>query len=93
MGYRIEYDRGNGKYEIRRERLGTFWFAVGTVAVVLILCGALGQGRGAFVRSLVIPGEDTVTVQAFQNMTDDLRSGANLGEALESFCRFVIHGS
>lgn len=43
-------------------------------------------------RSFLIPGEDAVTVQAFQNMTDDLRSGATLGDAVEAFCRFVIHG-
>ena len=90
MGYRIEYDGQAGKYEVREEGklLTKILLCVGTLAAVL--CFSPENARD--LRSFLIPGEDTVTIQAFHNMTLDLRSGASFGQALEAFCRFVIHG-
>ena len=90
MGYRIDYDGRAGKYEVKPE---------GRVLPKIFLCGIIlaatlclwPQGAKEL-RSFLIPGEDAVTVQAFQNMTDDFRGGATVGEAVEAFCRYVIHG-
>lgn len=91
MGYRIVYDGQAKKYEVHSER---------NVFSVFVFIGAALLATALFfwpqglemLRSGLIPGEDAVTVQAFHNMTDDLRSGATVGEAVEVFCRFVIHG-
>ncbi len=93
MGYRIEYNRGNGKYEVREDHpwrfLTILLIAFGFFMLLVMVFWPKG---GAELRSMLIPGDDAVTVRAIQNMTDDLRSGASLQVALEAFCRFVIHG-
>ena len=90
MGYRIEYDGRAGKYEVKPEGKGLpKIFLCGIIRVASLCLWPQGAQK---LRSFLIPGEDAVTVQAFQNMTDDLRSGATVGEAVEAFCRYVIHG-
>ena len=90
MGYRIEYDGRAGKYEVKPEGKGLP--KVLLCGVILIAALMLWPQGTKMLRSFLIPGEDAVTVQAFQNMTNDLRSGATVGEAVEAFCRYVIHG-
>lgn len=94
MGYRIEYDGRIGKYEVRKEQATHFPFLItGALAAFLVftyLFWSEGQDR---LRSFLIPGEDAVTVQAFYNMTSDLRSGSSVSEAVYTFCRCVIHGA
>ncbi len=91
MSYRIEYDNGAGKYEIRREqRVLPMILWVSMAGFLLTMC--FWPEAAAQVRSFLIPGEDAVTIQAFSAMTDDLRSGAELRDAVEGFCRLVIHG-
>lgn len=91
MGYRIEYDNWGKKYEVRREKhILPGILALSGAAILLTLCFLPETAAG--LRACLIPGEDRVTVQAFSSMADDLRSGAGLREALESFCRQVIHG-
>lgn len=93
MGYRIEYDRGNRVYEVRRERPCRFPLLLAACFGLFLLGSAYFWPEGAgMLRSALIPGEDAVTVQAFQTMTDDLRSGATITDAVEAFCRYVIHG-
>lgn len=89
MSYRIEYDGREGKYEIRKKRTGLL---IPVTLVVLLGVFSLPAETMSALSDWLIPGTDAVTVQAFQSMTDDLRSGADLSEALEGFCRFVIHG-
>ena len=93
MGYRIEYDRGSGKYEVSDVNPWRFpLMLAGAFGLFLIFAFHSWPEGGEVLRSVLIPGEDAVTVQAFQNMTDDLRSGAAISDAVEAFCRFVIHG-
>jgi hypothetical protein len=90
MSYRIEYDSNVGKYEVRKFHPGRFPMIVGCVlAAVLVI---YPQSREA-VRGLLIPGEDAVTVAAVEIMTNDLKSGAGLYDAVFDFCSMVIHGS
>lgn len=93
MGYRIEYNHGNGKYEISKEHPYRFpLILAGSLTIFLMFMLAFRPEETAALRSILIPREDAVTVQAIQNMTDDLRSGASVSDAVEAFCRFVIHG-
>lgn len=93
MSYRIEYDNRIGKYEVRKgqpKKMSSLLI----IAVVGVICGTMLLPEGvAELRSWFIPGDDTVTVQAFRNMTDDMRSGASLEDAVFAFCHYVIHGS
>lgn len=93
MGYRIEYDRGNRTYEVRREHsLALPLFLATCFCFFLLAAGSIWPEGAGMIRSMLIPGDDAVTVQAFQIMTDDLRSGATVSDAVEAFCRYVIHG-
>ncbi len=93
MGYRIDYDRGNGKFEISEVHPWRFLLMLaGTLSLFFFLAVHFWPDGAEVIRSFLIPGEDAVTVQAFQTMTDDLRSGASVSDAVEGFCRFVIHG-
>ncbi len=91
MSYRIEYDSRINKYEVKQEKnLFPMFLVLSFMVISLIFC--IQPGMLDAVRSFLIPGEDTVTMQAFSAMSDDLRSGAGLWEAVEVFCRGVIHG-
>ena len=91
MGYRIEYDGQAGKYQVHEERKRFPVLFLFTTGLILATMFFWPQGVQEL-RSMLIPGDDALTLQAFQTMTDDLRSGATVGEAVEAFCRFVIHG-
>lgn len=93
MSYRIEYDTAVGKYEVQKispRRFSSFLL----VSVLVFLLGMAAFKPAALDKlcSVLIPGEDTVTVAAFQTMTNDLRSGAGIRDAFYDFCRMVMHG-
>lgn len=90
VSYRIEYDSTVDKYEVRP--VPSRFVPVLLFSAVFILSMLLSGSRGRdLLGSILIPGEDAVTVQAFQSMTNDLRSGASLYDAVYDFCRIVIY--
>ena len=90
MSYRIVYDGREGKYEVRQQKPLSGMFFIVFACVLLFLC--LSPWAAEALRSILIPGDVSITVAAFSSMTDDLRSGAGFLEAVEVFCRQVIHG-
>lgn len=94
MSYRIEYDSHLGKYEIRKEYPGRRRLLLaGAFSLFLLYTFSCWEDGAEVIRNLLIPGNDTVTVQAFQNMKSELSRGTHFGEALYGFCSFVIHGA
>ena len=91
MSYRIDYDSRAGKYEVRKD-LDLFPWILAALGIFLMLTFCFWPEGAAELKEFLIPGKDAVTVQAFSAMTDDLRSGASILEALEAFCNSVIHG-
>lgn len=91
LSYRIEYDSRIDKFEVRSIRHGgrNIFLLMG-IGFLAVSC--LAPEYRNTVRSFLIPGEDAVTTLAFQTMSEDLRSGANLADAFYEFCRMVIHG-
>lgn len=93
MSYRIEYDRGKSKYEVTKDNTSRFSLILTTAIVSIILFTLSCWPEGAEkLKSVLIPGEDMVTVQAFQTMKQDLLSGASIEDSVEAFCKSVIHG-
>lgn len=90
MSYRIEYDSVLGKYEVRRNKSWKLFLLPAISCIVLLL--AFSPHIRELLQTILIPGEDAVTVLAFQTMANDLRSGAGLYEALFDFCSMVLHG-
>ena len=94
MGYRIEYDDFGGKYEISQERHSRFPLLLTVCVIVFVLGTAVFWPEGTEkLREWIIPGEDGATAQAFEIMRENLRNGVPVGEAVEAFCRHVIHGA
>ena len=94
MSYRIEYDTLGGKYEVRNRGNGQFpmvWAAV--LGLILLGTGLLWPETAEKLRGMLIPGEDAQTLEAFQNLTDVLRGGGTLADAVYAFCHCVIHGA
>ena len=93
MSYRIEYDTTVGKYEVHRNssRNISALICMSAVAILLILT-VLSPNGLQLLHSVLIPGDDTITVSAFQTMTNDLRCGAGIRDAFFDFCYMVIHG-
>lgn len=93
MSYRIEYDGRIDKYEVVPEyRSRLPYFLAAFFCLFLLLTVVFWQEGWEQLKSILIPGEDEITVQAFLNMTDDLRSGAGMRDSIYTFCRSVIHG-
>ena len=91
MGYRIEYDGSSGKYEVKKEKpLGLAAMTLLCFGVFLLLTGLFWPEGREVLGEYLIPGDNQVTLHAARNMGNDLRSGAQLGDALEAFCREVI---
>lgn len=93
MAYRIQYDQGSQKYEIRKQ--GIRWPAViaGCVLLLLIFTWQFWPEGKAFIQELVFPGDVEATGQALEIMVVDLKSGAPLSDAVSAFCREVIYGA
>lgn len=94
MGYRIEYDGRIDKYEVvKKGSHGLFMLSIGAVGLFLIGTLCFWPQGAAVIRDFLIPGENAVTAAAFTAMRNDLRCGANLRDAVYTFCHAVIYGA
>ena len=93
MSYRIQYDNKTAKYEITAKRTFSFPVFLIVLGMTFLMVFTLRSDDLNQIRSALIPGEDAVTVQAFQTMYADLRSGSGFCDAFHDFCRLVIHGA
>lgn len=90
MGYRIVYDGREGKYEVRRCNQDRIFVLIGLLFLLII---ALWQDGASYIRDALIPGDNRVTMSALRNLTEELRQGTDLQDAVVTFCGEVIHGS
>ena len=90
MGYRIVYDGREGKYEVRRCNQDRIFVLIG---LLFLLIFALWQDGASYIRDALIPGDNRVTMSALRNLTEELRQGTDLQDAVVTFCGDVIHGS
>lgn len=91
MGYTIEYDPCGAKYEVRRTHPLRFTvLLICAVGLFLILTLNFWPEGWKILRSVLIPGEDFITLQAIMNMIHSLKAGAPVTAALEAFCIEVI---
>ena len=95
MSYRIEYGTAVPVKFQQKERKTH----VRTLTALCILLFALGvrefwpDGRQVLQKYL-LPGEPTVTEQAFSTMVSDLTGGSSLEEAMLAFCQEILaHGT
>ena len=92
MSYQIVYGSEKkppehpGKHSLRTS------LAAGILLIVLV--GTLRfTGIGTMLWQKLIPGDPEVTTAAFQNMTEYLRNGRSISDAVVVFCETVIEGA
>ena len=95
MSYRIEY--GSAAPAQYRKYRGKTWFRSLTAMCLILFALGVSQfwPKGQQVlRAYFLPGEPTVTEQAFSDLVSDLSHGIGLEEAMTVFCQQIInHGA
>ena len=95
MSYRIEYGTAVPlKYQSKKRKSH---FRTLTALCILLFAFAVGEfwpdGR-LVLRRYFLPGEPSVTEQAFSRMISDLTEGVALEDAMVAFCQQIIdHGA
>lgn len=91
MAYRIDYgSAGNRRKPLHRQPPKPL---IKTALLVLALVAGAVTVKVVglnWVRDVLLPGDPEVTASALQNMTDGLRSGESLLDAVTAFCREII---
>lgn len=85
MGYRIVYGQGAFPEKNRRKswlRLMTAGFALAFV-ILTRCCWPRGT---EILREVLLPRENA----AFQRLTEDIRAGEPMGDAVTAFCRQIV---
>ena len=94
MGYRIVYGPTENGH---REAVGGFARLRTMVAVILVMFSLLvrltWQEGTDKLREYLLPGEQTLTQEAFSELVVDLRKGEHLKDALTVFCETIFNES
>lgn len=84
MGYRIDYGPGPRR---RVSPMVAGWFLL-----FLLLVGAFWPKGREVLGDVLFPGDWAVTTAAMEDFARTLRSGEELGVAVEGFCRTILKG-
>lgn len=91
MGYRVVYGqmprvekRRSGR-PLRLQALTAVFLLVFTLTVRQ----AWPEGQKVL-RQFLIPGEPTVTEEAFRDMLEDIQQGESIGDAVTAFCTQIV---
>lgn len=88
MGYRVEYETpGQVPKKEKRVVMLTAVFLV----LFLLLVNLFWPQGAVLLRELALPGDAAITAAALEDLAADLGNGLEISDALESFCRKVIH--
>lgn len=93
MGYRIQYSQTlirEPLYEpiSKKKSAAPFrWIAAGCILLALTLLGRVGC------LDFLIPGDKTVTKQAFSSMVNEVREGEDLKTAITTFCMEILNSA
>lgn len=92
MGYRITYENGHiHKKTIRSSQFRWKRWGAGAAVAALAVTLLIPRGR-LWLRDILLPGDEDVTAAALGSLVENLSSGEPVGEAVQTFCREIIHG-
>ena len=92
MSYQIVY--GPQKRPIKKSNKQSLRTGIITGILLIAVLAALKiTGYSHMIRQIILPGDAEVTASAFQNMTDALKNGNGLPQAITAFCETVIKGA
>lgn len=94
MGYRIDYGGPIPNIPYRRSNYFRLRSMVAVAFLLFSLVVRFCWTEGTdMLRSLFLPGDLTVTEQAFRDMVDDLRHGVPIGDSVTVFCQRIVDES
>ena len=94
MGYRIEYDTDTKYYEITPESKPRQSILTGISFGIFLAATFLFWPEGAqFLQEVLIPGDNAVTLKAFEALAENFAAGMGLREAAEAFCTEILSGA
>lgn len=91
MAYRIDYGTAGNHRKTLHRQLPKSLIKTSLLVLALIAGAVTVKVVGlTWVRDVLLPGDPEVTASALQNMTDGLRNGDSLLDAVTAFCREII---
>lgn len=91
MAYRIDYGSGSNQRKPLRKNIPAPVIKTALFVLALVAGAMAMKVVGlSWVRDVLLPGDPEITATALQNMTDNLRSGESLLDAVTTFCREII---
>ena len=88
MSYQINYDPSRRrKFYTTKHKKKPGWILI--VAVVALSVTIFHKD----LKHVLIPGDKQVTSAAFSDLTENLRAGESLKDAVTTFCREIIDGA
>ena len=92
MGYRIDYEKGCHTNRITANKFNSK-VVTGCIAGIFLAAILLATAGKERIVGWLIPGDDSVTKQAYNSFAEDLREGESFGVAFEAFCREIIENA
>jgi len=94
LSYQIQYPIKNHfeeKYHFKERKNPTFSIAA-ILCVILLIVSVYIVGIDTLLE-YIIPGNDALTISAFQQMQDNISSGMPIGDAVTAFCTEIIESA
>ena len=95
MSYRIDYGGGVPvTYRVPRRKTSIQMMTALCMILFALAVGRFWPRGKQMLREVLLPGEPTVTEQAFSALVTDLTQGVELEVAMTAFCQQIIdHGA
>lgn len=91
MGYRIQYVQSKKNRSVKTRSIRKVTILCGWILGLVI--GCVWPEVSDTIKNILFPGDLAVTAAALENLTVDLRSGIQVRECLQNFCRYILEGA
>lgn len=93
MPYSFQYiPTGKRKYPMKSNRLLDIRVITVVTGVLLFAVAIIGIGRSKIVDSL-LPGDPVITKAALTQLSEDVRQGEPVADALADFCVYIVENA
>lgn len=91
MAYRIDYGSAGSQRKTLQKNIPTPVIKTALLVLALVAGAIVMKVVGlTWIRDVLLPGDPEITAAALQNMTDHLRNGESLLDAVTTFCKEII---
>lgn len=93
MGYRIQYEYSAVKKSLNEQttRYKSFLYVIACLCVCCVIAFAAMRYRN-MIWNLMLPGDPEITRNALSMLSENIREGMPVKEAIEVFCKEILYG-